>query len=88
MREKYTGEECHRIKELVECALGVRIKAEAKNYIDQLNYVTSDVCGYSKTVFAELKAATIAASDSVLDKAQLIERARWCLIKFETHCVE
>lgn len=88
MRNKYTVEEGARVRNLVECALAAQIKAEAKKYFDQLDYISTDVGGYSRGVLSELKLATMAASGRVRDKERLAERAHWCLGKFEMICVE
>ena len=88
MRNKYTREEYEKIRQLIECAIAVKNKPEAKKYTDQLDYITIDVGGYSRGVLSEVKAATITASGSVRDKNRLVETAYWYLSKFEMQCVE
>ena len=88
MRYQFKSEEARKIEELVACAITASTKSEAKKYADKLNYIGTDVMGYSRNVYLELVASVCSASGAVREKERLVDIVQQLLCKFQMNCVE
>ena len=68
MKTTLTQEEYSKIKQLVENALSSYNKAEAKKYIDQIQYCAYGLTGNARNILASLEACVKEASGRISDK--------------------
>jgi len=83
MRYKLQEEEYEKIKELVDYALSASNKAEAKRYIQQLNYAALGLQGAANNILQELIASVNTASGQVSDKERKSYFAQMDLYKLK-----
>jgi hypothetical protein len=88
MRYKFTKDEYAEIENLVQTAISMPNKQQAKKFTDRLCFMRSDVCGYAGNLFSELIATTLSASGAVRDKTRQVEIVQQSLYKLKSFGVE